>query len=199
MTLRTPRFEGRPMRIETEHGELRYPFLEPGVVVGDRLVPRIIEVDFPGIEEPGIYMVIEVLDGVPRCTELTIKSNEGGRGIRKRDLLAVDLDTWIETFVSWCSAGPIHAQVQNGIVNMYADTPGDEKAVREGMKTIRDVRKGSRMSASRKRRVAEIYNAHETGGIEAIERAFSVSRSTAIRYIRAAREADLIEKGTKNA
>ena len=53
------------------------------------------------------------------------------------------------------------------------------------------------MSASRKRRVAEIYNAHETGGIEAIERAFSVSRSTAIRYIRAAREADLIEKGTR--
>ena len=56
--------------------------------------------------QPSLYMVLEVLEGVPRCTELTLKRNGGGRGTEGKTW-AVDLDSWIETFVSLCSGGPI--------------------------------------------------------------------------------------------
>lgn len=68
------------------------------VIVGDRLwVPPIIEVEFPGTDgQPAFFMVIEVIEGVPRCTELTLRRHEGGREIRQRDLRAIELDSWIE-------------------------------------------------------------------------------------------------------
>ncbi len=178
------------------YGWLRTPMLPTSMcAVGDRLVPSPIEVDFPGGIDghPALYMLIEVIDGVPRCTELTIKRTGDGREVRTKDLRAVELDSFVERFVSLVSGGPIK------VISEYeisADVPLGEDAVRRGMKTIRDVRKGSRrpLSEERKRRVADVYNAHDTGGIEAVERAFDVSRSTAIRYIRAARDVGLIER-----
>ncbi len=48
-----------------------------------------------------------VVDGVPRCTEVTFKRTEGGREVRDKDLRAISkdegLDTWVEAFVAVCS------------------------------------------------------------------------------------------------
>jgi len=134
-------------------------------------------------------MIIEVVDGVPRCTELTFTRFEGGREIRQRDLRAVELDAWIESIVGMC-AGRL-TESPDGVLSYNIDF--DFQA---GMKAIRDVRKGSRrtLTDARKQKVAELYNTHETGGIEAVMKAFGVSRSTAIRYIKATRESGLIEK-----
>jgi hypothetical protein len=167
-----------------------------GHVVGDRLVPSPIEVDFPSADgQPSLYLIIEVLDGVPRCTEITFKRSGGGREVRDKDLRAIPkdqgLDSWIEAFVAICSG-----EIVNSEPGEIAAIFGGEESVRAGMRTIRDVRKGSRrpLTDERKQRVAQVYNANDVGGIEAVERAFTVSRSTAIRYIKAAREAGLIEK-----
>ncbi len=158
--------------------------------VGDRIVPSPIEVDLPGVDgQPQYNMRIEVLDGVPRCTEVAIKRIEGGREVRQKDLRAVELESLVETFVAVCCFEPI-GEAGVGI------SVSTEEGVRAGMRTIREIRKGSRrpLTGERKRRIADVYNAQETGGIEAVERAFTVSRSTAARYIKAAREAGLIEK-----
>ena len=189
------RIEGPVITHRTDFGWLRAP-MTGGHVVGDRFVPSPIEVDFPSADgEPSLYMLIEVIEGVPRCTEVTFRRTEGGREIRDKDLRAISkdegLDSWIETFVALCS-GEIVERGPEGGSAVY----GGEDRIKAGMKTIRDVRKGSRrpLTGERKQRVADVYNAHETGGIEAVEAAFTVSRSTAIRYIKAAREAGLIEK-----
>jgi hypothetical protein len=164
-------------------------------VIGDLLVPSPIEVEMPSTDgEPTLDMLIEVIDGVPRCTELVLKRTEGGREIREKDLRAIEVDHWIESFVALVSA----EVVPNGS-GASGHFSSDADAVRRGVKTIRDVRKGSRrpMTADRRQRVADVYNAHETGGVEAVQTAFTVSRSTAIRYINAARDAGLIQKGAR--
>ncbi len=188
--------KGPVMTVTTDFGPVRSP-LQGHVVVGDRLVPTPIEVDFPGADgQPALLMVIEVLEGVPRCTELTFKRSGEGREIRSKDLRAIldggGLDSWVEVFVSLCSA-EVTERTESTLSAVHLS---GEDAVRRGMRTVRDVRKGSRrpMTGERRQRVADIYNAHDVGGIEAVERAFTVSRSTAIRYIKAAREAGLIEK-----
>lgn len=186
------RIEGPVITRRMTFGHLRVP-MTGGVVVGDRYVPPLIEVDFVGTDgNPSLFMVIEVVDGVPRCTELTFKRVEGGRAIRPLDLSAVQLDDWIAEIVSMC-AGELRPHEEEGVT--HAVFGSGEDHIRAGMKTINDIRKGSRrpLTADRKKRVAEVYNAQETGGIEAVVAAFGVSRSTAVRYIRAARESGLIE------
>lgn len=186
------RIEGPAHVQELPFGWLRAPMFS-GETVGDRLVPSPIEVDFPGGDgQPSLFGVIEVIDGVPRWTELTLRRTEGGREIRERDLRAIELDNWLEAFVASMS-GQIRQRDDGVIEAVYRS---NEASVREGMKAIRNIRKGSRrpMTADRLSRVAEAYNAQETGGIEAVEVAFTVSRSTAIRYINAARDAGLIER-----
>lgn len=177
--------------------ELPFGWLRAGVmhgeIIGDRWVPNTIEVDFPGADGGvSLYMLIEVVDGVPRCTELTLKRVDEGREVRQKDLRAIELDSWIEAFVARCS-DQLQTSEDGQVSAIHR---GDEREVIDGMKTIREVRRGSRraMTDARKRRVADVYNARESGRIEAVEAAFAVSRSTAIRYIKAARDAGLIEK-----
>jgi len=191
------RLKGPVITRRVEFGYVRTPMGKAGVVVGDRLVPPVIEVDFPGADgQPSLYMLIEMIDGVPRCTEITFKRTEDGREIRDKDIRAISkaegLDAWIETFVTLCSGELVPSEKAGQVTAVYRSDPN---TVRTGMRAIRDVRKGSRrpLTPDRKQRVADVYNAQESGGIEAVEAAFSVSRSTAVRYIRAAREAGLIE------
>ena len=174
-------------------GSLRFPLLG-GAPVGDRLVPPVIEVELDGVDgQPALSMLVEVIDKVPRCTEISIKRSPNGREVREKDLRAVDLELWVETFVSWCSTELIEQDFATG--EWSGTWPNNEDSLRRGINTIRDVRKGSRrrMTPARLQRVAVAYNAQTTGGIEAVQLAFGVSRSTAIRYVRYARAADLIE------
>lgn len=191
------RIKGSVMTRRVGSGYIRSP-LKGAVVVGDRFVPPVIEVDFPGVDgEPSLDMLIEVVDGVPRCTEITIKRTEGGREVRDKDLRAISkaegLDTWVETFVALCSGQIVENDDPDMTTALFSS---GEDHVTAGIKTIRDARKGSRrrLTDERKQRVADVYNAHESGGIDAVETAFAVSRATAVRYIKAAREAGLIEK-----
>ncbi|MFE5342344.1 hypothetical protein ACFQ80_19120 [Isoptericola sp. NPDC056578] len=178
-----------------EWGVLRTP-MRGGVRVGDRVVPPVIEAELLGkaYDAPAVHMVIQVLDGVPRCTELSLKRVEGGREVRPGDLTAIKVEDWVENFVALC-AGELRPSPPGVTVARFNSGPD---AVLAGMKTIRDVRKGSRrpLTEARMARVAEVYNAQESGGIRAVELAFTVSRSTAQRHIRAAKKAGLIpEKG----
>lgn len=189
------RINGPVMTQRTSVGNVHANFVDQEVV-GDRLVPTQIEVLLPGADgQPRLEMFIEVIDGVPRCTELLLKRTEAGREIRPRDLRAIDLEDFVETFVAMVSAEIV--EVKDGVAKSVVRA--GEDFVRDGAKAVRQSRKGSRraMTDDRRQRVADVYNAQESGGIEAVEVAFAVSRSTAIRYINAARDAGLIEKRTK--
>ena len=176
--------------VETDWGWLRFP-AGSGVRVGDRWVPTPIDIDFPGAGgQPALTMKIEVIKGVPRCTHLQFSQAEAGREVREKDLRAVKLDEWVETFVAICSGRITNS---DGTVTRIAYSRS-ESDIRAGIKEVSKARAGSRrqLTDEVKRKTAEVYNAHDKGGIAAVEAAFSVSRSTAIRYINAAKSEGLI-------
>ena len=165
------------------------------VRVGDRLVPKRIDVELPGADgQPRLEMTIEVINGAPRCTMLKMERNDEGLEIRQRDLRQISLEEWVESFVALMAAEVVESD--DGSISAIYD--GSPEQAKDGMRAIRDARKGSRrpMTDERKKRVAETYNAQSIGGLEAVEAAFGVSRATAARYVRQAREAGLIPEAT---
>lgn len=185
--------EGFVRTVNISGGVLRHPLVGGGVV-GDLLVPSPIWVDLAGVDgQPSLSMTLEVVDGVPRCTELTIRRVEAGREVRQLDLRAVELEAWVGTFVALCSVELTTRDTKSGAFS--GTWPDSEIALRRGVQAIENARKGSRRPMTRERlqRVADVYNAHTSGGIEAVEVAFGKKRATAIRYIKAARDAGLIK------
>ena len=165
-------------------------------LVGDRLVPKRTLVELPGADgQPRVDMTIDVINGVPRCSSLAFTHTEGGREIRQSDMRAVQVDEWIEAFVGLVSAQVV--EHKDGSLHFIYD--GTEEEARGGMKAAMEARKGSRrrMTDRRMTQIADAYNAHETGGLEAVQRTFGVSKATAARYVRQAREAGLIPETTK--
>ena len=127
------RINGPVMTQRTSVGNVHATFVNQEVV-GDRLVPTQIEVLLPGADgQPRLEMFIEVIDGVPRCTELLLKRTEGGREVRPRDLRAIDLEDFVETFVAMVSAEIVG--VEDGVAKSVIRA--GEDFVREGAKACR--------------------------------------------------------------
>lgn len=160
------------------------------VPVGDRLVPEaiFIKVDSDNAN-PELKMKIEVRQGIPIFTEVTLKSNPGGPDIRDRDLKNIYLDNWLREIVAEFSESP--------------DGEGDGDR-RHAIKNVEQVRKGrSRMSPEYLERVAKVYRDNVTGKpTDAVRRAFGLTPRTAARYVSRAREAGLLpptDPGVKKA
>lgn len=168
-----------------------------GVLVGDRYAPAAIEATFPGVDgEPSADFKIEIRGGVPRFVELRLSATEGGREVRPKDLEAVDIDSWVEVVTSACSW-----VVTSREGSAYALGPSDDSSVViAGAHAIQRARNISRrlMTEDRLQTVADAYNSSETHGLQAVEKAFNCSRSTASRYISAARSAKLIDDRRRN-
>jgi len=179
-------------RFRTDWGELRAE--GDAVIAGNRMLPtRITAQILGGGGHPTLRMVVEVLDGVPRCTEVTLQRVADGREVRPRDLDAVDIEEFVETFTA-AYAGEIRERTSE---HAAAEFPlgSDDTRLRESMKQIRDLRKGSRRTPPdiELRRVAEIYNATPSGDrYGALETAFGYSRATTKRRIAAARHKGFI-------
>jgi hypothetical protein len=168
--------------------KITYDMLKGASQVGDRLVPSRIEAEvWQGEGIPVVSLVMEVINEVPRCTELTVRSGEGTREVRQKDLRSIELDSWVEILVA-NAAGQV-TRTRDGMLS--ASWPIDPSAVQPGRRTIAESRKGSRRALTDAlwRRVAGIYLSQDSLGLEAVEAAFGVSRSTAARYVRASREA----------
>jgi hypothetical protein len=167
------------------------------VRVGDRLVPRRLDVTFPGVQgQPGLDFVIEVRRGVPRCARLTITATEDGREVRSVDVRAVRLEEWIEHIVALAS-DPIVSEENGTVATVSRVGPEEERAAR---RAIREARRAGRRRVDDDlyRRVAEIHRANEKDRpYEAVEAAFQCSYRTAARYVQMAREKGFLEpKGT---
>lgn len=187
----TPRLKNYAT-ITLEQGWVRFPMFDEGHIIGDRLVPSPIEIDFPGGGgQPALFMRIEVLDNVPRLTEYKLTRIENGREIRAKDLEIVKVDDWIETFVAMASS--VITKNEDGVLE--AEFRAGPEHISQGAKAIGDARKNSRrpVKTSDFEEAAKIYNAQDTKGIEAVMAALNVSRSTAVRRIRKAKELGLIE------
>jgi len=186
-------------RTEFEGGVILSPAgLEHLARVGNLAVPTPFEVSLRRYESaPIVTMRVEVIDKVPRCTELHFVMEEGGSEIRQRDMRdAESLEDWIGASVAMIAAEYIDTEEQ-GVSTLEFKVGGPVD--RQKMKTIQRSRRGSRRAVTRSEleKVAEVYNAQADHGIEAVMRSFNMSRSTAARRIKAARDLGLIEQRNK--
>jgi hypothetical protein len=164
-------------------------------MVGDRLVPRSIEVFAVGgaeSTEPVLRLLITIVDGVPRCSLLSLERRENGRGIQGADLRAIRLDDWVEEVVA---AASWHVRsVEDGQV--HATASDDDQAIAAARRAVREMqRKGRRkMTPEHLAKVATVYRDHEKTGkpTQAVEIAFGVPQRTAARWVHLAREEDLL-------
>lgn len=129
---------------------------------------------------PDARLEFEVRDGMPQCVELHIKARPDGQPIGTTDLRMFDIDGLTE------SVFLRHAQkvLEPGKAYRYADAdrPGAQRII------------GARVrSDAVLRKAALAYLGNEThAGLRAVAAALNVSRTTAARRVKDARDAGLI-------
>lgn len=175
-----------------------FPFGQAAYRLGSRIelgstgvfVPSPVLVDFSRDESAPIRLLrIEIVKGVPGCTELRLATRDGGRGLRTADLEAIDLANWIEDVLTECAwrRGP-----HGGWDNRVAGAPEARRAVQDALRVGR-----RKISPELLSEVAEIYRANIDGKpIEAVRDSLGVEYRTAARYVQLCRsdEFDLLPK-----
>lgn len=159
--------------------------------VGDRLVLSPIQLQLREKEAPAIDITIAVINHVPRVVGVNVSRHLDGREVRKKDL-DLDLDGLVEQAIALVSI-PDDGQ-QHVLPRAFGGADADVTEIRAGIRAVANARKRSQrvMSTERLTRVAEIYLAQESGGLEAVAAAYNVHRATAARWIAKAREAGLL-------
>lgn len=163
------------------------------VQVGDRWVPQRISVHSPMPNEPDLTMTIEVRQGIPVYTVVTLQARPDGPEVRKKDL-DLPLDDWLEQVVASCSMIAMELD-ESGRPKRLRKKPSDRRLA---MANARRARSGRpRISSERLQKVAQIYREHVADRpTEAVSRAFGVSHRTAARYVQQARGARLLPDTT---
>jgi len=191
-------------RIPVDVGYIEYEALKL-VPVGDRLVPERIDVAFPSTADlPSLAMVIEVRDGVPRCTSLHIDATGDSREVRSLDLSAVRIEDWIEeltALASWKAEptpGYMPGQGMPTVSRTYGG-PAGAAHERAGRDAIRNARRAARRTVTPQllASVAEVYRKNiDSKPTDAVQASFAVSYRTAGRYVQLARGAGLLPPTT---
>ena len=184
----TPQGVGK-VSMQLSNGTLTYPMV-PGVEIGDIVIPPQIEAVFPGTDgHPTLKVVIEVMDGIPECTELHLISADSTRGLNGMDLRSLKLEELVDQVVA---AASMTITSRDGGVRASVFKAGGAGEL--GIETLKKARQSQRtnMTRDRLRKVADVYNSKSQAGISAVAAAFQKSDRTAARYIRQAREAGLI-------
>jgi len=163
------------------------------VQVGDRRVPRTIEVTFPGADgQPSLEMTLDSSSGVPRCTDLRISAQPGGREVRTTDLRSVAIEDWLEVIVS-AAAEVVVSRDGTTTTTTRALSDAERKA---SLSTIRDARRSARrrVTPDLLERVATVYRQHDSRPVEAVQAAYGTSYRTAARYVQMARQQGFLDE-----
>lgn len=185
------------IKIPVRGGLIRFAVTKMGADmwhrVGDRLVPSPIVLELREPDAPAVDITIEVVNEVPRVVGLHFWRYGDGREIRKKDT-DLNLEDIVEQAVAIASAG----SGEGGVSRLPGALPPAERVaeIRRGMRTVQQARGRSQrqMSPDRLQKVADIYNAQEVGGIEAVAEVYNVHRTTAARWIAKARALHLVSR-----
>ena len=176
-------------------GELEFRGAVTPLADGGVAVPRRITYSHPGRGHhlPALRVDLEVVDGVPWCTKVSLSGAAGSQRVRPADLKATmaRLDELIDQMLS--AAAFLGNDQGLGWVRKM-DTGSKARPV------INRARKRERrkISPALLQRVAEIYiETGPAGRTAAVEQAFGVTSRTAGRYIQMARAEGLLAPTTR--
>lgn len=159
------------------------------VKVGDRQLPAEIEVNFPGAPgNPSLTMKLVVRQGVPICSELTLRADDNAE-VRTRHLKLIRVEDWLEYIVAVCATMLGETKIR------MPDEPD-----RETLGTVRKARASTRRTVTPEMlaKVADIYREHfDDRPTEAVQRAFGLTQRTAARYVQRCRAEGLLPETTK--
>jgi len=176
------------------------------VQVGDRAIPQRIDVTLPSTADkwPSLQMTIEVRDGAPHCTELTMRAHPEGREVRGVDIRAVRLEDWVDNVTSEAAMDVVTAEDGSMIFRRSLASVMNggkaEQEFREARKAMRNARSGARRTVTDDllRQVADIYRLNVTDRpVEAVQGAFGTSHRTAARYVQTARDKGFLPPTTR--
>ena len=175
-------------------GELQFRGAVTPLADGSAAVPRRLTYRHPGKDrQPAMQVDLEVVDGVPWCTQVLLLGEAGSRRVRPTDLkeITARLDYLADQMLS---AAAFIANDQGSGWVRKSDTG------RMARPTIRRARKRERRHITPEllERVAEIYRKTGSAGrTAAVAEAFHVSERTAGRYIQTARAEGLLAATTR--
>jgi hypothetical protein len=158
--------------------------------VGDRMLPQRYEFVMEPEEDeerPGLRLVFEVLDGVPRCRELHLISSDHGREVRRTDL-RLPIEDYLEYATTYV-AQPVKS------TRLEPDMTAVMELDQSGLDSFRRVVQSSRRQVSRRgpgetelREAAELYAATKHAPTEAVAARFGIAHRTASLWISRAKK-----------
>ncbi len=170
--------------------------------MGQRQVPKWIEITTSGGAGPDKKVRIEIRDGSPEVVELSWISRPGQLDIRQKDLREINLAKLaVDTYAQ--SGGVPFPRGADGSPPTDAEITEWAKEVRR--RRIESRKSGDRQRAKRKnriisdellRQVADVYraNIHKRGPTQAVAKQFGVGDRMASTYVTKAREKGLLPK-----
>ncbi len=182
-------------------GWVVYEMLQDFVKVEDVYVPAEYHLRCPGdAQQPSLLITFQVRDGAPVCTTVNIEAKNEGRQVLPRDFEIVrrKLNSWSEVAFKQV----MHAGQESGGEKAISIGPVDPAVAR---KAYNAAQKRTRAKVTDKllREAAELYRDNvDEGAWRVIAERFSVSESTAGRYVLLARKAGYLpptKPGKKNA
>ncbi|GHE28629.1 hypothetical protein GCM10017673_33890 [Streptosporangium violaceochromogenes] len=184
-------------RVTFEFGYAETVANAPPVRVGDRLLPRRIDVVLPGAGgQPRFTARLEVVSGIPQCREIAISSVDNGREVKQLDLRGVSIAEMVEEVFALFSTRVIFEEGDH--ITAVKEAGG--KAHVEAVRMIATTRKGKgarKITPAFLEEVAGVYRDNAAKNpTQAVQRAFDVSPRMAGNYIRKARDLGLLPEVT---
>lgn len=181
----------------SEYGDSVYSRSKESEAVGEKRVPKWIELTTIGGAGPDMRARVEIRDGSPEVVELGWKARPGQREIRQKDLKGIDVAKLaIDIFASCFEERHKFPQSPEG------EFPSDEQ-LDEWAAQVRKSRQAARNFVDRQRRpreyrainddllrsVAEVYRANVTtrAPTQAVAKHFGVGNRMASTYVQEAR------------
>lgn len=174
----------RPLtRTDFEFGHALFDAADT-VRLGNRIVPRAITVHVTAPALPEITLTIETAEDTrPRCTGVTVHGDD----VRHTHLRAIKVTDWIDAVVATVSQ--VVVADDDGRPVITGPAAGDASARNVAMAAIRAARgPRTRLNPDHLRRVGQVYTANPGRGLLAVQEAFGAPRTTAARWVRAARQ-----------
>jgi hypothetical protein len=167
--------------------------------VEDRMVPTWVEIEAAGDDQgPGQFARVELRDGVPCCTELSLRSPTGRRGIRQTDLRQIEVSSLVDSLLPGLSLLMISDEAGrvDDVLVQRPDT-ADFFAARRVLQRARSGAAVRSITPELLTRVAQIYRENLDGKpTRAVREHFMVGERMASDYVQRARAAGLLPPTT---
>lgn len=196
----------------SEYGESIYSASKESEAVGERRVPKWIELTTIGGAGPDMRARVEIRDGSPEVVELGWKVRPGQREIRQKDLRDIDIAKLAIDLYASCfeerfpfPKAPDGEFPTDGQLDEWAAQQRSAKqAARNFVDRQRRPREQRVMTEDLLRTVAEVYraNINKRAPTQAVAQHFGVGNRRASTYVQKARESGLLPatiRGKKNA